>query len=475
MEIDNWIMYNIEEVLEIVMKAEKIWGDYMRDNYTEMLKIAANKYYSDDEYDNDKKSDNELDIEEVLEKADFRPFSEGLTMTLVEAGYLGKRDDIDEKYKYIVEKLKEKNLYDDSMRKVVKQWITGKTRPDSQPKSRTNVYKLCFSLDMSPERARKFFDKVYFNRCFNFHNIEEVVYFFCMQHKKSYLEAWDIIKKIHDCELKNNIATVTDISAYTKYVQNSVLNIETESELVYFLQSHKKEFEVWNQSAFTKIESLRKEILGDENSKLVILKLKKEVQNKIKSGKRLNKIDTEGLEQCGLLVKEILWNAEHRTRRSYVCYDLAEELDNNSMSNSFFLRKIYIEPKIKFERFKKTETMTLIAKSFPSEKVFNTVTSLDKIGTMESYVQIRKVVILLHFYSFWCKIKISKLVDEQYNTDELRKIYIDEANECLSEVGYDDLYPGNPYDWLYICASVKEDPLYSLREIMASIMDQCDM
>ena len=60
----------------------------------------------------------------------------------------------------------------------------------------------------------------------------------------------------------------------------------------------------------------------------------------------------------------------------------------------------------------------------------------------------------------------------EYDLDELSGIYRDEANDCLCEAWYEDLYAGNPFDWMFLYAAQQPEPLDSFRELVGIIMER---
>lgn len=48
-------------------------------------------------------------------------------------------------------------------------------------------------------------------------------------------------------------------------------------------------------------------------------------------------------------------------------------------------------------------------------------------------------------------------------------IYLEEINALLTACGYEELFPGNPYDWLILCTSTTDNPIASLRDAIAPI------
>ena len=96
--------------------------------------------------------------------------------------------------------------------------------------------------------------------------------------------------------------------------------------------------------------------------------------------------------------------------------------------------------------------------------------SEEKISTSKSYDGIRKMIILLDFYRFWLSVKL-KIGYTDIPKEELTEIYRDEANHCLYECGYEELYPGNPYDWIFLSSAYSEAPLVYLRSYITELDD----
>ena len=48
-------------------------------------------------------------------------------------------------------------------------------------------------------------------------------------------------------------------------------------------------------------------------------------------------------------------------------------------------------------------------------------------------------------------------------------VFQEETNALLTSCGYDELYSGNPYDWLFLWASTTEHPLNALRGVLSTL------
>ena len=72
--------------------------------------------------------------------------------------------------------------------------------------------------------------------------------------------------------------------------------------------------------------------------------------------------------------------------------------------------------------------------------------------------ELRKMIILLYSYRFW--------VDNDYEYDVLEyDDYLEKLNDYLRTARLQEMYPGNPFDWLFMYCTIKgfnEDKVYSL-------------
>lgn len=87
-------------------------------------------------------------------------------------------------------------------------------------------------------------------------------------------------------------------------------------------------------------------------------------------------------------------------------------------------------------------------------------------------MRVRKLLILLVFYKFWVIKALNKndYYSEQDENDlERCKSMI---NEMLVDAGYPTLYPGNPYDFIFLASMNTLFPLLSFRDIMREIYGQ---
>ena len=99
------------------------------------------------------------------------------------------------------------------------------------------------------------------------------------------------------------------------------------------------------------------------------------------------------------------------------------------------------------------------------------ILSEQKVSLSKSYDGIRKMIILLDFYSFWVNIKLGISDMSEYSASERFTTYIDEANALLHKCGYEDLFEGNPYDWVFICSAKNDEPLDFFRSCVNELLE----
>ena len=107
----------------------------------------------------------------------------------------------------------------------------------------------------------------------------------------------------------------------------------------------------------------------------------------------------------------------------------------------------------------------LAVKDFPDrdgiEKILN--------GAHMGHERIRKVLILLEFYAYWANAIVVHNNALWEATDIDAERCIDKINRYLIEAGYPELYPGNPYDWIFMWAVKDVWPLVTFRDHMRAL------
>lgn len=427
----------------------------MNESYTIFNQNSTYDYTSLDDIDDA--------IDYLKNPSSFRSFNIGLTELLVKKGYSGKTNDINALSEFLISRLKKINS--DISKGTVTSWFSGERRPKVEHDSRSTIYEICFALELSYEETLWFFHHVYYDRAFNCHIIGEAVYYFAFKNKLTYTEAQAIIKEVTQA---STLCTASDTSEiYTQLIKNRIDNLESVAELKAFLIQNKNDFNTWNKSALDLLNNLKYIFIGSPESKAVIDKLKRRISPKRGSNK---KYDLNNYQSCGLLMKEILFDAQSPDN-----YDSSEEYileaihNKNIFSNDFILDRLLTTSA---GMQKNKEIPYVLRSNFPSKKIMSDILSEKKsqISVSTSYDAIRKMIVLFSFYCFWAEVKLGITDLERYSSNELPEIYIEQTNDYLQECGYENLYAGNPYDWIFLCSAQSEDPLAYFRSCIADML-----
>lgn len=434
----------------------------MGDNYTIHNQNSIIEYASIDAI--------EEAVDYLKNPESFRSFREGLVELLRRKGYFGDLSNVAEMSGYLTKKLEK--IGSSITKQTVKNWFSGKTTPRVKSDSRPRMYEICFSLELTYQDVIWFFQHVYYDRAFNCHIIEEAVFYYAFLNAIPYSEANRIIG-----EIKTAPMVATDNSKksnYTIFVQRRISGFHTEDELKEFLVANKGNFKRWNASALETIKELVSILSNPPKIEERIKKLRRQLQRKIKSGdsvQNLHLVDGEIYQSCGLLMKEIFYDAEYPD----------EKYGNVGMTSAEFIVERINRRGINSRDFLLDDLLTtfsgvqdgleiplIVKKNFPNKKVLSDILAEDKISTSKSYDGIRKMIILLDFYHFWLSVKL-KIGYTDLTKEALAETYCGEADYRLQKCGYEGLYQGNPYDWIFLNSAYSEAPLVYLRSYFAEL------
>lgn len=292
----------------------------------------------------------------------------------------------------------------------VKNWLK-KALPAANQAGRENVYTLCFAFGLNAKETKEFFLKAYLERPFNYKNIHEAVYFFCMNNGLSYADAQRMIEKIESApEIEND-----DAENVTEQIGYDISLMTTEDDLVKYLVANRCGFTVQSQTASSKIKEL--------------------------------------IEECRNLAKK-----EYRLLHNGDIF--VENIDELlTVITGYYARETVNGEKLYKQSISKSKLPELIRKNFPQREQFKQIED-----GKASFDTIRKALIMLKFYSFFADALIHKAEDLE---NGLFYEFVDEANELLAECGYVQLYWRNPYDWLFgYCAYGATNPLDEFKNII---------
>lgn len=429
-------------------------GITLNDNYTQ--------YNSDSIYQFLDEDDASEAIDFIKDPSNFRTFNEGLSEIMIKKSYISDSTAPDEISQILYKKLTD--IGSSLSLNTISSWIKGDHRPKVEAGYRKNIYEICYALNLTFNETIWFFHHVYYDRAFNCHTIDESVYYFCLKNNIAYKDSLDIIKEIENSP--DITSSYEETSNYTLFIQKTIDKIESVDELITFLTLNKANFKSWNASAYQTLEDLVKDLLPSENGKKEIEKIKRKIKATHSIYGIIPKKNNQN--EWGLIMQEFFYDL---TDESYL--DILD--GKNIRSKNFLLEQILgmklITDKEKKRFIDKASIPDIVKNNFPSRKTMSDVLSEDKITQSKSYDSIRKLIILLEFYRYWCSIKI---MDEEYDDFEnpLSDAFIDEINYTLYLCGYEEMYAGNPYDWIFMCSAQADDPLSYFRQCITFILDE---
>lgn len=425
-----------------------------------MLNSSYTQYNSDSIYKFGGEDDTSEAIDFLKDPSNFRAFNKGLSEIIIKKGFASESISPDDMAKVLFDRL---TLIGSSLSlSTITSWLTGEICPNIEYRHRNQMYEICFSLNLTFNETVWFFHHVYYDRAFNCHTLNDSVYYFCFKNNLAYKNALEIIERIE--KAPSNELSQTKVPNYTLFVQKRLEDIETTEELILFLSQNKGNFLSWNESSYNTLKKLEKDLLPTQNGKKEIEKMKRKAKNSHSTYGIIPKLESQ--KEWGLIMKEILYDYSDES-----FLDIIE--GKNICSDNFMLEQI-LGMKLKTEKGKKrfideVKIPDIIKNNFPSRKTMSDVLSEDKVMQTKTYDAIRKLIILLYFYRFWCEIKISNQ-DGVYPDTPMSDIFIDEINDLLYSCGYEEIYAGNPYDWIFLCSAQAEDPLLYFRELISYIL-----
>lgn len=432
----------------------------METNYT-VFNRESTKEFSSDDY-----------IEEAVDflknPDSFRSFDEGLKQIILQKGFAGDKNNSTELADYLIAKLREIGASIEAA--TVYSWFAqnskkgGKSRPKIEAGSRSKIYEICFALHLSYKETVWFFEHVYYDRPFNCHTINEAVFLYAFLHNMDYKAALSLIHEIDF--LPSKPTDSAPVANYTQFVQDQIRAFQSIDELKKFLIEQKDNFNSWNQSALSTLRLLVGQLICSAEAKNDIAALKRTLARKANSSSKDFSMAASEHPDWGLLIREIIHDAQVQTYETAAAYILDAIKDKNIRKNTFLLERLL---STSAGLRKNPEIPYVVRNNFPSKKTLSDVLSEEKVSTSKSYDSIRKVIILLDFYRFWVNAKLEKN-PLGLTQEELAETYRDEADERLYDCGYSELYDGNPYDWIFLCSAQSDDPLEYFRSFVAEIL-----
>lgn len=348
----------------------------------------------------------ELPGKEDMEKLDAKAiFAEYALLHAQRCGYKGDGSDVGELASFLKVKC-DQAAVGIERKKFIEDWLT----KGILGKSRENVYRLCFALQMDFQQTAEFFMKAYLERPFNYKDIREAVYFFCIRKGLSYTDAQRIIECVEAVPFVEN----PNADHVTMVIGEHLYEIETEDDLIRYLTVNRSGFAKQNQAAKKKVEELKDSCMAIAPKEYAI--------------------------SC---------NAEET-----ICVGNVDELLN--VIYGYSARATEDGEKVFKKSINKSKLPALIKQNWPQREQFQQI----KNG-VASYDVLRRALIMLNFYDFAANATVEDAL-EYGIFDE----FTDEMNNVLLECGYAQLYWRNPFDWMIGYCAMASNPLDTLRDLL---------
>jgi hypothetical protein len=409
--------------------------------YTELLDLKANEISPDDD-------DYKEKLREVAQL--FRTFDDALTTFIVEHGYNGDKMRIEDKVLFLQDKFKSANV---PVPRGLKEWFT-----KHKGIKRETAFQICFAFSLNVEQTNEFFRKVYLGRGFDCHSVCEAVFYYCLKNDLPYTEALSLIKQT-PVDKKGGIKSGNEV-LFTNIIVDNLKNLEKKKDLIRYINENIEQFECNNATATKYIQKLWRDEIACEKG-LAYKEGKLIAKANPDLGKNEPDEDKEKYEKDKYITvteEDSIWNV--------LCQIYGLDKYQTSRLNTDTDRSI--KPVLD----KNPLLPPLAADSFPDREGINKVIS----GKHVSNELVRKMIILLVFYKYWAKKRIEwdeKPADQRddfYEADYSdADRFFDTINHALLDAGYPALYPGNPYDWIFMWAMKDDDPLFTFRYYMGEL------
>lgn len=386
--------------------------------YTEFLENKAREIYPEDDIDYSQA------LIEVVNM--FRNFDEALDTFLAEHGFMGNKLDIDEKISYIRTKFAQADIQPP---RNMKKWYTEHKRIQKE-----TAIRICFAFGLTVEESEDFMRRICLLRGFDCHNVEEVIYFYAISNRLSYLEARELIGRVPQVNV-GKIDFEKEI-LYTSAIVEEIGRFRNPEELMEYISANIRQFGYNNATAYKYIRDMWKEISAEgglaatERKRLYIEFNDTDIV-----------IEEQGKSRDSLweIYLQILGLAGNRIARLGTDRSLKPILKDNELLHAW------------------------AEDSFPGrvglEKILN--------GEHVSEKLVHKTILLLVFYRFWVKSALKSHSYQAKNGDTYRCTC--EINKYLMDAGYPELYPGDPFDWIILHAVENDFPLLVFRDYMREL------
>ncbi len=397
--------------------------------YTELLRLRAEEIsFEDDDY-----REKLLDIATL-----FRDFDKALTAFLQDRGYDGEPENVQQKARFLRESFKAANI---KLPHDFKEWF----EPNKKI-SRKTAFQICFAFGLDVAQTDEFFRCVQLERSFDCHTVSEAVYYFCIKNGLTYSQAQEIIQAVPTPSMAKTIPN-KDVF-YTGTIIEYLDSISSKEELTAFITENTDAFRYNNATAISFIRTIWNDISksgGLAEREAALIGGSKPKKSELDTVEGENPAVVEPDPSTWTVFAQIIGLSYRQKNQFAVEYD---------RSISSFLSENALVP-------------------LNADFCFPSRSGIDKLLRGEfkgEYETVRKMLIFLVFYKYWA----GKITDSG-NTDYSAKHSDSEGclaaiNKYLLDSGYQELYAGNPYDWLFMWSVNDNAPLQAFRYYMFEVL-----
>ena len=380
--------------------------------------------------------DTEDPYEQLIEISGyFRTFEEGLDEAIMQHGYEGDISDISAKTAFLKSSFKKAGV---PVPKEIDRWYS-----EHMIIKRPTAFRLCFALSMEKYEVDDFFRRILMERSFDCHDVTELIYYYCFSNGKDYQCAESILRQVTVFKTKDRVdLKKIDTVYYTDVIMQEIENIYSNEELISYINENQDRFR-YNNAKGTEIVQ---DLWNGKNGIPGTCKLA------IKESEIFDMDDDYGVH---------LAEQEKENKRISVndVYLAILQYDPGSAAKAFNDRSII--PILKPLHFKARD-------SFPSREGLTKILN----NRIVNYETIRKMIVFLSFYNYWADWKVNNNDNPAEKDSQAR--YETQLDGYLLDAGFESLYPGNPYDFIFLFCNKQDDPLWTFRFIMGELLAESD-
>lgn len=307
-------------------------------------------------------------------------------------------------------------------------WFHKGMRPDRAEQRREAMFALAFALELTVAETRELFHKVYLDRAFNKRSYKELIYYHCLKRGNTYSHAQKLISLVSFNE------EIKDATVRTELISQQTESFADDMDLLAYIHNRPHNFSLSNVAAIAEYEKLWERAKRTVSYEMGFISK-----------------DDYRKKQC----------FEPRVRGNWDSKRLADFAEKDINSAAFDFEIITGQS---ITGAKGTKPLSFKNKYLPKEIAVNFPVA-PSLGKNPSYEQIRKMIVLLFSYEFWFNVQEADETDYFFD-------YTYALDQKLEDIGYPPLYPGNPFDWLFLTCSNMERPLDAFRAILDEVLNE---